>query len=167
MTGKMYLSPDCYPDGSAQQKAAVEWHRDRQVQGLGRPRNRSVEPVQVIRAVRHKFGAVRTDVNGRSYPSKLEASYAAELHRRRLAGEIIGWLEQVPLRLAGGVTYQLDFLIFEADGSVRAVETKGFETPVWRVKQKLVAEAYPWLLVEVVKKPPKAKRPRAKKESAR
>lgn len=112
---------------------------------------------------RHKFRAVRTDVNGRSYPSKLEASYAALLHARREAGEIIGWLEHVPLRLAGGVTYQLDFLIFEADGSVRAVETKGFETPVWRVKQKLVAEAYPWLPVEVVKA---VKRPRAKKESA-
>jgi hypothetical protein len=114
---------------------------------------------------RHKFGAVRTVVKERSYPSKLEASYAAELHRRKEAGEVIGWIEQAPLRLAGGVVYQLDFLIFEADGTVRAVECKGYETPVWKIKAKLVAEAYPWLPIEIVTKPPKTKAPRAQRRA--
>ncbi len=104
-----------------------------------------------MRRPKHKYGAVRTEVKGRKYASKAEGRYAASLHLRKAAGEILGWLEQVPFHLPGGVKYVCDFQIFEADGTVRFVEVKGFETAVWKVKAKQVAELYPWLTVEVVK----------------
>jgi hypothetical protein len=100
---------------------------------------------------RHKYGAVRTTVRERSYASKAEARYAQQLHMRKAAGEVLGWLEQVPMHLPGGVKYVLDFLVFTASGEVQAVEVKGFETPAWRIKAALVAEAYPWMPVEVVR----------------
>lgn len=101
--------------------------------------------------LRHKFGAVRTEVNGRKYASKAEGRYAAKLALRQRAGEVLFWLEQVPFHLTGGVKYVCDFLIFEADGSVRFVEVKGHETPVWKMKAKQVAELYPHVTIEVVK----------------
>lgn len=99
---------------------------------------------------RHKFGAVRTEVNGRTYASKFEASYAQQLHARKAAGEVIGWLEQVPLHLPGGVRYTIDFLVFLADGTVQPVETKGAETEAWKVRHAVASEVYPWLPIEVV-----------------
>jgi hypothetical protein len=100
---------------------------------------------------RHKFNAKRTEYNGRKYASKAEARFAAKLHERQKAGEVIGWAEQVPWYLPGGIRYVLDFLVFESDGSVRAVEIKGFQTPTWKLKAKLMAEAYPWLPIEIVR----------------
>lgn len=100
---------------------------------------------------RHKFGAVRTEVNGRKYASKAEARYAQKLAVQKAAGQVIGWLEQVPFHLPGGVKYVCDFQVFEADGTVRFVEVKGMETPVWKVKKKLVEEVYPWVEIEVVR----------------
>ena len=100
---------------------------------------------------RHKFNARPTTVDGRRYDSKREARFAAELRNRKLAGEVVGWLEQVPLHLPGGVIYRLDFLIFEANDTVRAVEVKGRETQAWKIKKRLVDEAYPWLPLEVVR----------------
>lgn len=100
--------------------------------------------------LRHKFGAVRTAIGERSYASKAEARYAAQLGQRKAAGEVLFWLEQVPLMLPGGVKYVCDFQVFEADGSVRFVEVKGFETPAWKIKARLVAEAYPMIAIEVV-----------------
>lgn len=101
--------------------------------------------------LRHKFNATRTEVKGRSYASKAEARYAASLHARKTAGEILGWLEQVPMHLPGGVKYVLDFLVFTADGQVVPVEVKGMETPAYKIKRRLIEEHYPWMPVEVVK----------------
>lgn len=101
--------------------------------------------------LRHKFNAARTAVNGRSYASKAEAKYAEKLAIRKAAGEILGWLEQVPMHLPGGNKYVLDFLVFTADGEVIPVEVKGMETQAYKIKAKLVAEAYPWMPVEVVR----------------
>lgn len=103
------------------------------------------------RTLRHKFRAVPTEVQGRKYASKLEAAYAKKLHARKERGEILGWFEQVPVQLPGKTKYVLDFLVFEADGTVRPVEVKGFETEQWKIKIRQVRELYPWLPVEVVK----------------
>lgn len=100
---------------------------------------------------RHKYFAQRTEANGRSYASKAEASYAAHLALRQRAGEVLGWCEQVPFRLPGGNKYVLDFLVFEANGECRAVEVKGMATEAWKIKSRLMSEAYPWLPIEVVR----------------
>lgn len=102
-----------------------------------------------MKRVRHKFNAKRTKVGERTYASKAEARYAVALEHRKRAGEVIGWFEQVPIQLPGGIVFRLDFLVFESDGSVRAIEIKGYETPAWKMKRKLVEESYPWLPLEV------------------
>lgn len=101
--------------------------------------------------LRHKFGAIRTTLGERTYASKAEARYAQQLHARKAAGEILGWLEQVPMHLPGATKYVLDFLVFTTDGEVHAIEVKGHETPAYKIKSRLVAEAYPWMPVEVVR----------------
>jgi hypothetical protein len=111
--------------------------------------------------VRHKYRAQKTDVGGRTYASKLEASYAERLrYQRDIEGTVVGWLEQVPLHLSCGAKYVVDFLVFEADGNVRAVECKGMETAVYKLKKRMVEQEYPWLPVQVVKRPTKAKKER-------
>lgn len=99
-----------------------------------------------------KYRAKPTVVNGRKYASKLEASYAQKLAVLQQAGKVIGWCEQVPFTLPGGIKYRCDFLVFYADGTTRFVETKGFETPEWKLKMRLMAEAHPWATVDVVRR---------------
>ena len=115
-----------------------------------------------MKPLRHKYNAKRTELAGRKYASKAEAAYAANLHARKAAGEILGWLEQVPMHIPGGVRYVLDFLVFTTSGEVVAVEVKGMETPAYKIKRALIAEHYPWMPVEVVRasgpKQPKIKR---------
>jgi hypothetical protein len=100
--------------------------------------------------LKHKFRAVPTVVDGTRYASKREAAYAAQLANEKRAGKILGWIEQVPIRLPG-TKYVVDFVVFDADGTVRFVEVKGMETATWRAKMRALAELYPWLEVEVVR----------------
>jgi len=99
---------------------------------------------------RHKFRATPVTQGGRRYDSKKEARYAADLKLRKQAGDVVGWLEQVPFHLPGGITYRVDFLEFRADGSVAFVDVKGYETKEFRMKMRLLREAYPWAEITVV-----------------
>ena len=51
---------------------------------------------------------------------------------------------------------------FEADGNVRAVETKGMETAVYKLKKRMVEQEDPWLPITVVARPERAKKARRK-----
>lgn len=95
------------------------------------------------RVRRHKFGAKPTHYNGRRYASKLEASYAWQLETLKTAGDVLFWLEQVPFHLPGGTKYVCDFQVFYASGEVRFVDVKGFETPEFKLKKRLVEALYP------------------------
>lgn len=104
-----------------------------------------------FRMTRHKFNAQRTtSSNGRSYASKAEAKYAATLALRKRVGEVLFWLEQVPLSLPGKTKYVVDFLEFHADGTAHFVDVKGMETAMFRLKKRQVEELYP-IEIEVVK----------------
>jgi hypothetical protein len=100
--------------------------------------------------LRHKFNAQRATSNGREYASKAEARYAAGLDLRKRAGEVLFWLEQVPVQLPGKTKYVVDFLVFTADGEVHFVDVKGMETPMFVLKKKQVEALYP-IEIEVVK----------------
>jgi hypothetical protein len=99
--------------------------------------------------VRHKFGAKRTEANGRTYDSKAEARYAERLELRKRAGDVLFYLEQVPVRLPGKTKYVVDFVVFEASGDVRFIDVKGMETQVFKLKKRQVEELYPFE-IEVV-----------------
>ena len=80
------------------------------------------------------------------YDSKFEAGYAQELELRKKAGDIKDWISQEVLDLnVNGYrvcTYKIDFIIFHNDGTEEYVETKGYPTPVWRLKWKLFEALY-------------------------
>ncbi len=100
--------------------------------------------------LRHKYGAVRTEHNGRTYASRAEANYAKGLTARKAAGVVLFWLEQCPIHLPGGTKYVVDFLEFHTDGTVHFTDVKGVRTPMFTLKKKQVEALYPHIEIEVV-----------------
>lgn len=91
-----------------------------------------------------------TTVDGIRFHSKREACYYQQLKMRVLAHDLKYFLRQVPIHLAGGTKYIVDFILFENDGSVRYIDVKGAATPMFNLKKKQVEATYP-IIIEVVK----------------
>lgn len=96
-------------------------------------------------AASNKFGAIKTEYNGKRYDSKYEAGVAAELDLRLRTGDILEVIPQFKVEMwayrenglkAFMVKHKIDFRIQLRDGSYELVEAKGRETPdyVWRRK---------------------------------
>lgn len=102
--------------------------------------------------LKHKFGAIRTTVKGRSYSSKLEAKYALYLNECQKSGKLLFYLEQVPFKLPASLTYKLDFMEFWSDERIVLTEVKGMETKEWITRYKLFQETYPYLELNIIKK---------------
>jgi hypothetical protein len=94
------------------------------------------------KAAPNKYHAKTTLYDGYHYDSILEANYAMGLDWRLKAGDIKAWEKQVaiPIYVNGYhiLTTKVDFLVHENDGSKTLVETKGFETPDYKLKKKLI-----------------------------
>jgi len=103
----------------------------------------------MIKRHRHKYNAVRTELDGIKFDSKKEAKYYSELKLRQLAGEVIFFLRQVPFHLPGDVVYRVDFQEFHSDGSVCFVDVKGIKTKDFIMKKKMVESLYP-VQIEIV-----------------
>ncbi len=90
--------------------------------------------------------ARKSEYNGILYDSNFEAAYAQELDLRQKAKDIKGWERQVTLDLRVNdflvCTYRIDFIIHHNDGTLEYVETKGWATPLWRLKWKLFEALY-------------------------
>ncbi len=102
----------------------------------------------------HKYHAVRTEYNGKAYPSKKEAKHAEENDLRIKAGDLSFYMEQVPIKLPGKITYRVDFVEFTQVANlplyeVHFVEVKGYKTKVGAIKIKQVEDLYP-IKIEVV-----------------
>ena len=100
---------------------------------------------------KHKYNAKATVVDGIRFDSMREAAYYSELKLRQRAGEVVGWLRQVPIHLPGGTKLVVDFQEFHTDGTVHFVDVKGVVTDVFKIKKREVEFTYPWLKIEVVK----------------
>lgn len=98
--------------------------------------------------IRHKFNAVRTDVEGISFASKKEAAYYQQLLLAQRSGDLLFFLRQTPFHLGGGVRYLVDFTEFWKTGEVRFTDVKGFKTQGYKTKRKLVEAAYPIKIIE-------------------
>lgn len=98
-----------------------------------------------------KYRAKPTVIGGIRFDSKREAAYYTELKMRVIAGEILGFLRQVPIHLPGNIIYRADFLVYYPNGQSEIHEVKGHETRVWKMKKKLCAQFYPWLTIKVIK----------------
>jgi hypothetical protein len=101
---------------------------------------------------RHKYGAIQTELDGVKFSSRAEGRYYLALKAKQTAGEVVGFLRQVPFYLPGGVRYVCDFQVFWADGSVSFVDVKGMETESFRAKRRMVEALFPWIgAIDVVK----------------
>ena len=106
---------------------------------------------------KHKFHAKPTTFNNRKYSSKLEASYAQKLEIAKRSGALLFYLEQVPLRLEGGIKYIIDFVEFwapkegEEFGDIIWTEVKGLDLQVGKNKRLQAEERYP-ITINVVRK---------------
>jgi len=100
--------------------------------------------------MKHKFSAKSVKDDSHKFSSKLEHRYYQQLLLRQRAGDIVFFLRQVPFHLPGGVKMVIDYQEFLSDGTVKFVEVKGFETPLYIAKKKMVEEIYP-VTIEVIK----------------
>lgn len=114
--------------------------------------------------MRSKYGNHKTTIMGRTFDSKLEASYYMELELRYKAGEISKFecqpvfLLQEPFRHRGKaqrkIEYIADFRVTYPDGRVEVIDTKSpaSRTPDYMIKRKLLLFRYPEIDFKEVKK---------------
>jgi len=104
------------------------------------------------RTARSKYGAVKTVVDGITFASKAEARRYGQLRVLQASGLIFGNLILQPVyriyvKPLGGdpivvAKYIGDFQYEAADGTKVVEDVKGFKTPVYRLKKKLVEALY-------------------------
>ncbi len=93
-----------------------------------------------------KYNAVKTEVDGITFPSKKEAKIY-QLLKLRSGVKFI--LRQIPFDLPGGYRHKLDFMVFYHDGKVEWVEAKGMDLAMGRMKRKQVEVLY-GITIEVI-----------------
>ena len=96
-----------------------------------------------------KYNNEKTVVDGFTFASKKEADRYGELLLARRSGDLLFFLRQVPFHLPGGVKYVVDFVEFWKDGIVVFTDVKGFKTPTYRMKKRMVEALYPVKITEI------------------
>lgn len=96
-----------------------------------------------------KLKAIRQEIDGIKFPSKLEANYYRHLKQLIRAGEVIYFLRQVPFDL-DGVKATIDFQIFFTDGRVEYHDPKGRRTASWVRNKKQIETKYPMIVIREI-----------------
>jgi len=106
----------------------------------------------------HSYGSIRhtrVAVDNYKFDSQLEAEYYSMLKERKLEGTIKDLLIHPSYTLQDKFTkngknyrkiyYSADFAFYDvALDKYRVIDVKGFETPVFKLKQKLFEYKYPY-----------------------
>lgn len=80
---------------------------------------------------------------GLTFDSKKEMEDYKAFKLQEASGQIRAVIRQVSFPLQGSTRrIRTDFVIVEHDGRLRFVDSKGFETPEWKLKRQMVEEAY-------------------------
>jgi Protein of unknown function (DUF1064) len=88
-----------------------------------------------------KFGAVKCEIDNIKFDSKKEGKRYTELQILYKAGKITKPVFQYEFLLPGSIIYRCDFLYFCLENLHFVVEdTKGFKTPEYKLKKKLMKE---------------------------
>lgn len=100
------------------------------------------DPSAEVPAKYNKFGNVATVIDGHRFASKLEGTRYLQLKMLRNGGVITGFRMQVPyvIEVNGHriCEYRADFVIDWPDGTTTVEDTKGVETPDFKLKKKLM-----------------------------
>ena len=109
-----------------------------------------------------KFKSKKVILDGITFDSKLEAEYYLLLKNMKRAGEIKNFEMQVVFVLQEGfynqnlkkkafpIKYIADFIIEYPDGHKECHETKGFETPDYKIKKKMLLYKNPDLIFKTI-----------------
>lgn len=105
----------------------------------------------------NKYGAKKVKLDGITFDSKLEAARYTHLKELEAQG-LISSIEihpPYPCEVNGKkiCLYKADFRYVNSEGNTVVEDTKGIETPMFRLKKKLVEALYPDTEILVIKKP--------------
>lgn len=105
-----------------------------------------------------KYNNTKTVVDGIKFDSLLEASYYLTLVKRVASGKVDHFIIHPKFVISKGYIkngkkippsyYVLDFQVFNPDGTVEFIDTKGFATPVSKLKRKLLESQNPDIRVK-------------------
>ena len=98
-------------------------------------RKLSVQPITPPRKL-SKYRNRKVEVDGIKFDSQKEADRYLANKARIASGELQYQLLQVPFRLPGGTRYICDFMEVDAKGRIRFVDTKGFQTAMFKLKEE-------------------------------
>jgi len=101
-----------------------------------------------MRQLKHKFNAVRCEVDGYKFHSKKERAYYNQLKIRKQVGEVIFFLMQCPFHFRNGTKYVVDFIEFWSDGTVHFIDVKGCRTQSYKNHLKSLKVEYPEVEIE-------------------
>ena len=90
-----------------------------------------------------KYNAKKTNIDGVTFDSKMEAREYGTLKMRKLAGEIKHFDLHPVVTLPGNIQWRLDFMVYYPNGKIEAVDVKGFETQAFKLKLKLFNSTHP------------------------
>lgn len=103
-----------------------------------------------------KYRAKKTEYNGEIYDSKAEARFAATLELMKKAkgdAKMVAiqrqYVFQIELNGKKICKYIADFACTFADGRQLFYDVKGFATPVYKLKKKLVEAQYGIQIIEI------------------
>lgn len=105
----------------------------------------------VIGRTFNKYGAKRTEFNGKIYDSKYEASVAQELETRKRAKDIKDYETQYRIEAkiyredgvhAFTIKHKVDFRLHHNDGSYELLEAKGVETADYKMRRRCLEQIW-------------------------
>lgn len=101
-----------------------------------------------------KYNNKKTIINGITFDSKKEADRYVLLKQREAIGEILDLTLQTPFpyTLEGKkmFTYKCDFMYYDRrTGNVIVEDVKGFLTPVYKLKKKIIEAHYKIKITEI------------------
>jgi hypothetical protein len=105
--------------------------------------------LNIMTIVRHKFKAQRCRQDGFKFASKKELKRYNELKILQQTGEVKFFQRQTPWHLPGGVKYVLDFQVKWSNGNDTYEDVKGYKTPLYLTKKKMVEAIYPIRITEI------------------
>lgn len=107
---------------------------------------------------KNKFGAIKIDIDGMTFDSKLEYNRWCELKLQEKIGKISNLKRQVEFVLIDKskygrkILYMADFTYIQGGKLiVEDTKSKATKTPLYRLKKRLVAEKYGIIIKEVEK----------------
>jgi hypothetical protein len=108
-----------------------------------------------------KYYNKKETIDGITFDSKKEAAYYQELKLRHQAKDIMDYKLQPEFELQPAlkardgkkhraIKYRADFLIVHNDGTLEAIDVKGYKTPEFKLKEKMFAAKHPDIKLTIV-----------------